>query len=108
MSVLTILEIICIPVSILNFEGDSELDSKLANFEMIEDSVKQLKEASRTLHISSRACANQDLVTSRFSTVLTPIPKKSRSLLFYLDCVLSYALKRRCSQFLIFFNYIFY
>jgi len=47
-------------------KGDSELDSKLSNFEMIEQSVKQLKNASRTLHISSRACANQDIVTGRF------------------------------------------
>ena len=46
-------------------QGDSELDSKLTNFETIEESVKHLMLASRTLHISSRACANQDIVTGR-------------------------------------------
>ena len=42
------------------------MDSKLTNFETIEESVRHLKLASRTLHISSRACANQDIVTGRW------------------------------------------
>jgi len=47
-------------------KGDTELDSKLATFQNIEESIREIMFSSRTLHISTRAISNQDIQTTRF------------------------------------------